>query len=166
MTENSVENVTADDQEAPEVSGAESVEEQEITVSAAEDKPDRGNKEAARYRTKLREAEAERDGLRASLTQARTELMRAAVTGYKIGNARFNTDALDDAGLDADAIFASGKLDPEVLSAQMTALHESKPYMFAEPKQGNIAPREGATVRDAGSRATAEWRAAFAPERD
>lgn len=139
------------------------------TSTTVEDQEPQGsdqnsNKEAAKYRTKLRDAEAERDGLRTSLTQARTELMRAAVTGYKIGNAQFNTDALEDAGLDIDAIFADGRLDLEALGAQMTALHESKPYMFTEPKLGNVAPREGATVRHAGSRASAQWQAAFTPE--
>lgn len=122
------------------------------------------NREAAKYRTQLRETETERDELRASLTQTRTELVRAAVADYKIGSSRFNIDALEDAGLDVDAIFTDGRLDAEALSAQMTALHESKPYMFNEPKLGNIAPREGATVRNASTRSSSGWQAAFKPE--
>lgn len=133
------------------------------TETTGTDGQDAGNREAAKYRRQLRDTEAQRDELSASLTQARTELLRAAVAEYKIGNSRFNTAALEDAGLDVNAIFTEGRINTEALDTQMTALHETKPYMFTEPKHGNIAPREGGTVRNAGKTSTG-WQTAFSPE--
>lgn len=122
------------------------------------------NREAAKYRRQAREAEAERDTLRGELTAARTEILRTAVTGYKIGADLFNGAALDDAGIDTDAIFTDGKLDTGKLEAEMSALQQSRPYMFTRPRFGNIAPREGRAV-NTGERRDG-WKLAFSPGTD
>lgn len=123
-----------------------------------------GNREAAKYRRQLRDAEAERDQLRTDLTVAREQILRHAVEQAKVGRASFNMDAYDDAALTVAEFFENGTLDSEKLAAHLNGLHESKPYLFTEPRLGNMAPREGSTVRDTGSRASAQWQAAFMPE--
>lgn len=135
-----------------------------IETPEPEEAPENGSKagrEAAKYRRQLREAEAERDSLRASLTTTRGQLVRDALTGYKVNGNTFNIAALGDAGIDTDSMFSEdGALHLETLDTVMTELAETKPYMFT-PRPRLVIPGEG-NIPD--SRETSAWEEAFTPE--
>ena len=162
MTKNSVENEMTETALAGEtVTEPTPTENETSVVEEAEEKSDRGNREAAKYRRQLRDTETERDSLRTALTSARTEILRAAVTGYKIDGNTFNADALDDAGIDVEEVFGDdGRLDQDNLDAAMAAIADDKPYMFAPP-QRMIIPSEG---RAPATSDPNNWTDAFAPK--
>lgn len=90
----------------------------------------KARKEAASYRQRLRETEAERDDLAARLDHARRAMLKNT---KEFG--RINPTALDDAlaMLDADTVAAlftdDGDPDPEATKDQVAAILENRPYM-------------------------------------
>ena len=124
--------------------------------------PESGNREAAKYRRQLRDTETNLETARAALTAARTELVRNAVTGQKVGGNTFNLEAFDDAGIDPDTLFMEdGKLNTEAITETMTALAESSPYLFTPP-QRMIIPNEGNSPDNTTN--VDNWQGAFAPK--
>lgn len=72
----------------------------------------KAGREAARYRTQLREAEGQRDTALASLKAARQQLVEGSKTGLQ------KPDALWAAGVDVDTLFDDdGRMDPEKVKA-------------------------------------------------
>lgn len=130
--------------------------------------------EAAKYRTRLREAEQARDAAVAALEDARGEIVRTALTGYQLQvqspkgyttSALFKAEAFADAGFDVAGLFDGGKLDAGRLEAAVRDLHESKPYMFGPSNSGNRVPKEGRPVLDS-NQTSSEFVAAFGPDRE
>lgn len=150
MTENPTENPTEAATEAT----------QEPPTTETPDDNSKPGREAAKYRRQLRDTETERDTLRESLRTARSEILRAHLTGHAIGGKQFNLDALQDAGIDTDEIFTNGgTLDPEAFETLMSGLLEHKPYMFTE------LPKIRAGAESAAFVPQADFDTAFAPKR-
>lgn len=100
----------------------------ETTVGDAEQGADKSNpnREAAKYRTKLRETEAERDTLAGRLEMMqRAEVARLAGEKLAIG-----ADILDIAGTPlAELLSDEGTVDPDKVTAATDALLESRPNL-------------------------------------
>ena len=119
----------------------------------------KGNREAAKYRRQLRDAETQLETIQAALTAARGELLENAVTGYKVGRDTFNIIALNDAGLDPNALFDDrGKLNMAAVAESMQSLAVSHPYMFTAEQRLHI-PNEGKSP--SGSTSVDAWQGAF-----
>lgn len=106
-----------------------------------------GNAEAAKWRTRLREAEAERD----TLAQRLQRLQRAEVTRLATGPGKLH-DGSDLATDLADLVDDEGDVDPAKVSAAVAALVEQKPHLGA-PAYGDVGQGEheattGATWAD------------------
>lgn len=94
----------------------------------AEQPVDKGNREAAKYRTRLRAAEAERDGIRDQLTQARDQILDQAL------DQRFRS-VLKLSGRDVGELFdESGAIDTEVLEKVGAELAAEYPGMIDEKR--------------------------------
>nr|NLI50738.1 hypothetical protein [Propionibacterium sp.] len=108
----------------------------------AHEAPDKAGREAARYRRQLRDAEAERDALRAE----RDALRRAAVAAVIKAERRQATPALlDAAGVDfASLLDDQGGVDPaKVLAAvedagKQLGVGTRLPYAPSAAGQGNV----------------------------
>lgn len=133
------------------------------TDTAAEPSGDgataRARKEAASYRQRLRDTEAERDLLRDRLTEARRSLLRNA----KPVRRRIREDAVEDALAELDArqvneLFNDGGMDEQALGKLVDSILERRPYMrrpveydhdavrtalLAENPQGAVNPDAG-----------------------
>lgn len=129
------------------------------TTDAVE--PASANREAAKYRKQLRDAESQLATVQERLTAARAEILRAALTGHQVDGKTFKVDALDDAGLDVETLFdESGKLNGDAVAQAMAGLAEARPYMFdAQPRL--YIPGEGKIPRDQNT--TPNWEDAFSP---
>lgn len=100
-----------------------------------------GSKEAARYRRRLRDAEAERDTLATRLeTLQRAEAERVA--SKILGKAA----ALWAGGTAvADLLDEDGDLDPQKVTERAEVIREE--FGIAAPRKGNTVPREGGNPR-------------------
>ena len=105
------------------------------------------NVEAARYRVRLREAEAQRDAVTATLSTLRQSHLDGHVTrGVQVdGRMRRLTDPGDLAligGLAVDDAYAEdGTLDPDAVTAALSALYATRPGLFEEVRPArNIGP--------------------------
>lgn len=126
------------------------------------------NREAAKYRRQLREAEAERDAAVALIEPARRELLAAALLKIEhvegppesraiLGNLR--PEAIDDAGIDVASVFDGMTLNTDKVRAELKRVYDAKPYLFAAPRMiiPNIAKTPDNNKYDNG------FTAAFAP---
>ncbi|KAB1662923.1 hypothetical protein [Pseudoclavibacter sp. CFCC 13611] len=102
---------------------AQTAAEPDDTKHAAESK---GNNEAARYRVRLREAEAQRDALVVQLSAARSQIVQNSTAAQYI-----DKRARGDVFTDPDQFFdeESGNLDEVKLREFVEGLRQSKPYM-------------------------------------
>lgn len=99
----------------------------------------RANREAARYRTQLREVEAERD----ALTKRLTAMERAAVEHLAGGLLVDSADVWRD-GLTLDELRGEdGSLDPEKVTGAVQALAERKPHWAVPRRQRRAASLDG-----------------------
>lgn len=140
-----------------------------------EDKPVEGNtanREAAKYRKQLREAEAARDAALELVEPARRALLAAAlrniehITVTETPNSTTNMhhghlrpEALDDAGIDVAAMFDGMTVNEDRVREELKRVYEAKPYLFAAPPM--IVPNEG---RGYGGTYTPGFEAAFSPD--
>ena len=140
-----------------------------------------GNKagrDAAKYRTRLREAESERDALRTSLTQARQQVLDRdldpafrnllKLTSYDIG-----TLFTDDGSLSEDALEqVAQELNTEypghlaVRKGEWQQLNEpEKLQIFRKNGKGAIGPKDGDEGKSPnGGIGVNQWQEAFAPQ--
>lgn len=116
------------------------------TDTAAEPSGDgataRARKEAASYRQRLRDTEAERDLLRDRLTEARRSLLKAA----KPVRRRIREDAVEDALAELDAqqvndLFGGDGVDEQALDKLVAEILERRPYMERELEYDHMAVR-------------------------
>jgi hypothetical protein len=123
------------------------------TEPSEADNPDRQRaaREAAKYRTQLRETEAERDTLRAEVDTYRSrEVVRLAKDSGLIEP----EDLLKQVPL-ADMV-VDGAIDPQLVQTAITGLRESRPQWFDDYAEHARPPsnrpietlRPGATPRD------------------
>lgn len=146
MTEN---NTTEPDEMA---AGTEDVvdltDEQPTNETDARDRPDdeepdedtKGGREAAKYRRRLRDTEAERDALServASLQRAEAERMAAATLAKPAGLWATGTDLADLLGED-------GNIDASKVTTAATAARDE---LGLAPKRANHVPNEGGNPR-------------------
>lgn len=107
------------------------------------DQATNSNREAAKYRKQLREAESERDAAHALIADARRELLAAKLpqvehvigegnSTCRVGHLR--PEALDDAGIELDALFDGMSINEDKLRAELTRVYETKPYLFIPPR--------------------------------
>lgn len=137
---------------------------QQAPVSAEgtpEEKPERGSREAAKYRTQLRATETQLADAKAALTAARAQIVTTSLAGHKVGADTFNAAAMSDSGIDPDTLFdEDGTLNQEALDTTMQELHAAKPYLFTPPQKLHI-PQEGKSPEHLTS---SSWQNAFSPE--
>lgn len=104
---------------------------------------DTGNAEAARYRKRLRQAEAERDQLAEQLTALRTaEAERLAGAHIAKGSALWAGGVTV-----SDLLNADGRVDPELVKAAAISARDT--LGLTKPRPG-YAPREGGNPTVAG----------------
>lgn len=133
-----------------------------------------GNREAAKWRRQLRDAEAERDAARDLVAKARAVLLAQAAEAMELDAdprpgetrrrplGRLQPGALADTGIDPADLFDGMELDRDKLRDRLAEAAAVKPYLFDDPRRrGNVAPTEGApkVTGTAGS----DWAAAFGP---
>lgn len=128
-----------------------------------------GNKEAAKYRRKLREAERERDGLRATSEKLRSALLFATadltIPGES-GRYRLTRplDLLELGGVDLDDLIdADGAVDAEKVASTLAVMHETRPGLFEHEPFARPIPGEGQPVGYAPARPA--FQEAFTPPR-
>lgn len=96
--------------------------------------PDKANREAARYRTQLRETESQRDGLAAQLDALRrAEIARLAGDRLARGDELFVHRGEDVAGLLAEG----GAVDPAKVTEAVTELLTERPHLAKRRFQGS-----------------------------
>lgn len=121
---------------------------QQPTEDQVEAKPqeDRPGREAAKYRTRLREAEAERDALAERLAVLqRAEVERVAGTKLE------NPAGLWAAGVELEQVLdEDGNVDPDKVTEATVAAAET--LGLARKRPGNYVPSEGANARPLGRR--------------
>lgn len=124
------------------------VPEQATDDTGAEDEPDKGGREAAKYRRRLRDTEAERD----ALTERVEALQRSVVDGIAATEGRIHARALWAAGTElGDLLDDDGDIDPDkVLTACDRAAAElgitrrprPNPAQREEAAEPRVSPRE------------------------
>lgn len=133
--------MTNNDQDAPIAeTAAEHVEDVEQVAGGAEDqeRADNPNREAAKYRRQLREAEAERDQLRETVTGYR----RAEVEKHAEAAGMVRGADLFDLGADLGELLAEdGTVDPEKVTAAATAVLADRPHWRRPPTDFDLGAR-------------------------
>ena len=109
--------------------------------------------EAAKYRTRLREAEQQRDALAERLTSAQRAVVEASVSGKLASVADFWTHTELSTLLDDD-----GNVDGDKISAAVTELLERAPH-YARRQQTlpNAAEVQGGVVIEGGGDKALTW---------
>lgn len=120
---------TAEDQAAQELLSQWTADDGQDT---ADDTTDDGqatepNREAARYRTRLRDAEAQRDGLQTQLDAARAQIVAHHAAARLQDPADLDRFDVDTAGLWAD----DGSLDTDALGSAIDGLLQQRPELAA-----------------------------------
>jgi hypothetical protein len=111
---------------------------------AAEDGKSKGNAEAARWRSKLRTAEAERD----ALAEAVETLQRQLIAGAMPHGSKLGPDALWLAGRKPGGLFENGQLDPDKLTAAVKEVHAELGVRFGPDPIPGQGGGSGAGLRD------------------
>ncbi len=119
------------------------------TETEQETKP---NSEAAKYRTRLRETETERDALTQRLEAAQRALVEGRVAGHMKDVADFWTHVELASVLDAD-----GSVDAIAVSDAVNTLLADKPH-YAAGRCGPYVPQDGKVVT---SPPAASWQSAL-----
>lgn len=147
----------------------------ETGAEAAEGgKPER---EAARYRRQLREVEAERDGLRATLAALQTSYVEQVLKspirfpdtpleggGRRRGNVielRNPTDLATIGGVEHADLFTGGLLDQDKLLEAVGALYEARPELFKFHHQPIPSIGRDTADHNALTRGSGDWAGAL-----
>ena len=121
------------------------------TTSSTETEPtDTGNREAAKYRRQLREAEAERDQLRSTIDAMRRRAIEdIAARDHRVAK----PEALWNAGADLTEMLADdGQLNLDAVNGWITASVEE--LGLAQKRSGPYVSREGSNPRPPASATT------------
>lgn len=118
-------------------------------TDAADSKPGR---DAAKYRVRLREAEAERDGLKASRDQLARQLLETLLPRHLKAETFWRAT-----GLDAAALIGETGLDLDAARAAIT--EASRDLGFNAPPRASDQKRSPLRYEGSGS----EWASAFGP---
>lgn len=104
------------------------------------------NREAARYRTQLRESQAETEALRGQVrAMQRAELERVATSGDGIRLHRASDIWPDDAGTDlSELLDEDGRIDADAVRGVIEAATADRPYLRADIKVRRSDPSQGA----------------------
>lgn len=108
----------------------------------------KGNAEAARWRVKLRETEAERDTLRARVTDMHAAEVSRLATGP--GALHDGADLLLTSTLD-DLLDDDGNVDAEAVTEAVAALVERKPHLARPAFEGGVG------IGEAGATTSTSW---------
>lgn len=140
---------------ATEIETTEGTEAPEVEAPADEN---RGNREAAKYRTRLRETETERDGLAERIQGLQTlELHRLA--GKLLA-------APEDIGLSgkalADYLTPEGWVDREAVTAAAASVIETRPGLAKNPVERLLDPSQGSGNTNGHIKSTPSWSALLA----
>ncbi|MEO4038412.1 hypothetical protein V3N95_03835 [Micrococcaceae bacterium Sec6.3] len=113
-----------------------------------ENAPENGNREAAKYRTRLREAEAERDGIRADLDGARqtVERLQRALVETTAAEALLDpADLWRHGGADLPELLTDdGVPDPEKVGAVVQSILTERRHL-AKPRSPKPDMTQGGT---------------------
>lgn len=102
-----------------------------------------GNREAAKYRTRLREVEAERDALKARV-DAMTRKQIEGVIGDKLHRPDDFFEVDGGVAID-DLIAEDGTVDEAKVSTRLATITETRPHLIKPaPKVDSAAPSRGA----------------------
>lgn len=120
---------------------AEAEQQPEATDQPDEDQADtKAGKEAAKYRHRLREAEAERDTL-----AAQVDGLRRTIVDTEVANRGFNPAGFWAAGIEvADLLDEDGSVDLDKVGS---ATHDAAKRLGLTSKRGNVSPHEGGNPR-------------------
>ena len=125
----------------------------------------RAGRDAARYRTQLREREAELAAARTLLEAARGEILRAAISEVHVGSSIVRAEAVEDvvAGLELGSLFdAAGRLDAGQLAEAVEQFGAAHPYALeTDPERRLVVPGQG---RSSEYPKGASWSEAFGPK--
>lgn len=127
----------------PEAEQAEPNPESTIEPEEVPDDP-RGNREAAKYRKQLRDAQAELEGVQGRLAAAQSALLAQEAGNLRVMKSmQIRPEAVRE--LDAGSVFGQdGQIDTTALQAQLDAVYADRPYLFARNLNGTmIIPSEG-----------------------
>lgn len=104
----------------------------------------RGNREAAKYRKQLRDAQAELEGVQGRLAAAQSALLVQEASNLRVMRSmQIRPEAVHE--LDASTVFGQdGQVDTNALRAQLDAVYAERPYLFTKNLDGTmILPNEG-----------------------
>lgn len=139
------ENTTATDAPEANVAPAEP-DNAEVETTETDDDSRNPNREAAKYRTQLRDTQKQLEETGAQLHTAQLELLAAAADRLRVLNSQqLRPEAFADALTDTEGLFApDGKLDRAALQARLNSVQADKPYLFKTNYEGTfIIPAEG-----------------------
>ncbi|WP_137875248.1 hypothetical protein [Rhodococcus sp. Q] len=139
MSENNITNPAVDERDEVNIQADA---EQELTQADEQEQADEpnGNREAAKYRRRLRETEAERD----TLTQRVEALQRAEVDRIATA-AKLKPEALWASGAELPALLTdTGTVDAELVAA---AIATARTTLGIAPPTRNYVAREGSNPR-------------------
>lgn len=133
----------------------------EQQASANDEQTTGGNKEAAKYRTRLRETEATLEQARAQLAGAQKALLASTVSGMRVKTTmQLHPDALDE--LHTEGLFGTdGTPDTKAIQSKLNALYDEREYLFRKNLDGTmVIPTVGKTP-DTYPRVNESWQGAF-----
>lgn len=139
----------------------------------------KGNREAAKYRRQLRDAEAERDSLKVSIAQARGKILEQTLdqrfySVLKLSGRDLNTLFTEDGDLDEDALQTAGdELDKEYPGmieqqrGEWHGLHEAPPLQLLKSnRRGAAAPNDPDEGKSPNRPLNEDsWKGAFVPKK-
>jgi len=143
------------------------------TEPAAPHQEGGAGREAAKYRTQLREAEGARDALAGQLSSTRRALAERVLTGGvdidgKTLRPTVVGDLFDLAGIDVATLYGEdGALDSDALTEAARGLHATRPQLFESalrPNVGPYVPPEGSAPNGALGEGGMTWAKALRPE--
>lgn len=120
-----------------------------------------GNKEAAKYRTRLRETEATLEQAQAQLAGAQKALLASTVSGMRVKTTmQLHPDALDE--LHIEGLFAAdGTPDTKAIQSKLNALYDEREHLFRKNLDGTmVIPTIGKTP-DTYPNVNESWQGAF-----
>ncbi len=147
---------------APEAAGAAqgTVPDPAADETPGQDPADKPGREAAKYRRQLREVEAERDELRATLDHVQhAEVERAT------GDRLVSHELLWIDGHKASEFYSkNGQIDPAKLDARVQQVRDKfGDGVFTKPQRGPFVPNEGRQPRNPGAGSGSKFADAFKP---
>lgn len=138
MTENIDQDAASEPQAAPQTTGEDDATDQASEPQEAAERPENANREAAKYRRQLRDAEAERDRLAETVTR----YQRAEAEQYAEAAGMVRGADLFDLGADLASMLAEdGTVDAEKVAATAAALLADRPHWRRPPTDFDLGPR-------------------------